>query len=82
MSATQKKSPIWVHFSELGGEKAKCNLCQNVYSYKGGTTGNLRKHLRTKHPTLVIEETVVEKRQWETASKYTNIIILISRTFY
>lgn len=63
MSITKKKSVIWLHYSELGEEKAKCNIYQNVYSYKGGTTGNLRKHLRIKHPTLILEESVVEKRQ-------------------
>lgn len=68
MSATQKKSAVWLHFSEEPGSKAKCNICRNTYSYKGGAIGNLRKHLKTKHPTLIIDETA-EKRQKESEGK-------------
>lgn len=57
MSPSQKKSPIWLHFTEIiTGQKAKCNICRNANSFKGGTTGNLRKHLRIKHPTVVLDE--------------------------
>lgn len=55
---SQKKSAIWLHFEEVNNNKAKCNLCHSLYSYHGGTTSNLRKHIRTKHPTIRIVEPV------------------------
>lgn len=56
-----KTSAIWLHFSAVSTDKAKCNLCNTIYSYKGGTTGNLKKHLKAKHPTIVLEETSTGK---------------------
>lgn len=47
-----KRSPIWLHFSVLTANTAKCNLCGNKYSFKGGSTSNLKKHLETRHPTV------------------------------
>lgn len=52
----QKKSAIWLHFEVVNDLKAKCNLCRSVYSSFGGTTSNLRKHMRNKHPTIQIED--------------------------
>ncbi|CAH2013573.1 unnamed protein product [Acanthoscelides obtectus] len=44
----------------------------------GGTTGNLRKHLRIKHPTIVIdEETAIqkeEKQEWGISEKVVAIV--------
>lgn len=51
----QKRSNIWIHFSIISNEKAKCHICKNIYSYKGGSLSNLKKHLKNKHPTLTIE---------------------------
>ncbi|KRT78170.1 hypothetical protein AMK59_7458 [Oryctes borbonicus] len=39
----------------MSEDKAECSICRSVYSYKGGTTSNLRKHLKTKHPTISFE---------------------------
>lgn len=44
-----KRSRVWTIFTSVGGEKAKCDLCKNLYSIKGGSTSNLRKHLLAKH---------------------------------
>nr|CAI5850151.1 unnamed protein product [Callosobruchus analis] len=44
-----------MHFTPETNEKAKCNICHIVYSHKSGTTSNLRKHMRIKHPTIEIE---------------------------
>ncbi|XP_063222172.1 E3 SUMO-protein ligase ZBED1-like [Bacillus rossius redtenbacheri] len=50
----QKTSQIWDYFSEVNNSdgKAKCNFCSKVISYKGGSTFNLTRHVRTIHPTI------------------------------
>lgn len=52
----QKRSVIWLYFSILSDAKAKCNLCRSIYSHKNGNITNLRKHLKTRHPTLMLDE--------------------------
>lgn len=44
-----KSSNVWQHFLEINKEKAKCKLCQKIYSRKGRTTSALLLHLKTKH---------------------------------
>lgn len=52
MSISVKKGIVWLYFSNTSlPDKAKCNLCKSVLSYKGTTT-NLRKHLEARHPTI------------------------------
>lgn len=53
----QKISAVWLHFGTISQEKAKCNICKNIYSYKNGSVTNLRKHLKNKHPTMILDET-------------------------
>ena len=49
-STTRKGSDVWRYFKKVNGEaKAKCDICQNLLAYRGGTT-NLRDHLVAKHP--------------------------------
>lgn len=46
-----------MHFSVVGStSKAKCSYCLNNISFSGGATGNLLRHLITKHPTVVIQK--------------------------
>ncbi|XP_050538181.1 zinc finger BED domain-containing protein 4-like [Daktulosphaira vitifoliae] len=45
----KKTSAVWKHFSVISDEKAKCSYCTNTFSYKGGSTANLLKHLKRKH---------------------------------
>lgn len=33
-------------------ERAKCNFCHVLISFKGGSTGNLLRHLKTKHTDI------------------------------
>ena len=53
---SQKRSAICLYFSVISDVNAKCNLCNNHYSYKGGNVSNLRKHLKTKHLSILLEE--------------------------
>lgn len=52
----QKRSAIWLHFGTISNEKAKRNICKNIYSYKNGSVTNLRNHLKNKHPTMMKQE--------------------------
>lgn len=49
MDSSRKRSDLWLHFTQQKNEKARCDLCKNIFSYKNGTTSNLRKHLANKH---------------------------------
>lgn len=44
-----KRSKLWTFFSQQSENKAKCDLCLSLYSVKGGSTANLKKHLISKH---------------------------------
>jgi len=52
--SSRKRSNIWLHFTpELNGGKARCDICRVLLAFTGGTTSNLAKHLRAKHPSVV-----------------------------
>ncbi|KAJ8932232.1 hypothetical protein NQ318_004434, partial [Aromia moschata] len=51
-----KRSVVWLHFTVISQESAKCNICGSVYSHKGGSTSNLKKHLDTRHYTFMQKE--------------------------
>lgn len=53
MEEKTKRSVIWLHFSVISPGCAKCNLCGSKYSYKGGSTSNLKKHLESRHHTFL-----------------------------
>lgn len=46
---SRKTSDIWYHFTTANNESAKCKYCSVSYSYKGGSTANLSRHLKRKH---------------------------------
>lgn len=46
----KKRSSIWSYFKENGNNKATCTFCSLQLSYKGGSTYNLTRHVKTKHP--------------------------------
>ncbi|XP_065368779.1 E3 SUMO-protein ligase ZBED1-like [Calliphora vicina] len=50
MSEKRKHSAIWLHFSEDGNKRAKCNYCKTSLSTSGGSHGNLSRHMKSKHP--------------------------------
>lgn len=54
MALSRKRSEVWYHFVEISNapNKASCNHCQKSISVVGGSTGNLTRHLKTKHPTI------------------------------
>lgn len=46
-----KKSEIWNFFSDEDNNKAKCNICKSLFSYRTSVT-NLKSHITRKHPTV------------------------------
>lgn len=48
----KKTSPVWQYVTLVGTGKIKCNLCQKQFQFTHGAVSNMRKHLRTKHPTV------------------------------
>ncbi|XP_073412762.1 zinc finger BED domain-containing protein 4-like [Dendrobates tinctorius] len=56
MTESRKRSSIWIHFHILSNIKAECKICNAKLSYRGGSTNNLHRHVRTVHPTVKIDE--------------------------
>ena len=47
---SKSDNPVWEHYDKCTTEdKAKCRKCGSIISCKGGTTSNLRGHLKAKH---------------------------------
>ena len=47
-------NPVWEHYKKsTKEEKAKCDHCGAMISCKGGTTGAMRNHLKSKHELTV-----------------------------
>lgn len=53
---TRKKSAIWNFFNPSGDTSAVCTTCKATISFKGGSTANLHRHLKSRHPTLQLAE--------------------------
>ena len=49
------RSEVWSHFSKVGETRVQCAVCKELYSYSGNTT-NLRFHLKTRHPEVVLSK--------------------------
>lgn len=49
---SKKRSKVWEHYSSQD-DKLHCIHCMRNISTKGGSTANLFRHLRLKHPKLV-----------------------------
>lgn len=51
-SAGRRRSWIWSHF-ELKDGSARCRICsENLQACKGGSTGNMHRHMSAKHPEV------------------------------
>lgn len=66
-----KTSEIWRHFNQINDNNAKCSYCSSVYSYKGGSTSNLNRHLKRKHS--IQYECASQKRQSILIGNYENV---------
>jgi hypothetical protein len=48
----KRTSGVWLYFDRSGGY-AHCKHCDTRYVYKGNSTGNLWRHMRTEHSSLL-----------------------------
>ncbi|CAI6372007.1 unnamed protein product [Macrosiphum euphorbiae] len=46
---SRETSDIWHNFKTVSSETAKCYYCSVSYSFRGGSTANLSRHLKRKH---------------------------------
>ena len=53
------RSSVWSHFRKVADTRVQCDVCKELYSYSGNTT-NLRFHLKTRHPEVVLSSKVEE----------------------
>ena len=56
MSESRRTSVVWTQFNYMSDTAAVCMICKAKLSTKDGSTANLRRHLRTKHPTVQLQE--------------------------
>lgn len=71
----KKRSDIWKHFCAVNSHTAKCNLCNILFSYKSGSTGNLKRHLQRKHPLCLeqrLEQTSSSTEMAQTSTQNAN----------
>lgn len=52
MFSTNKRSQVWNHFTRLNKNKSKCRHCSDVIITNNGSTSNLARHVKRKHPTV------------------------------
>ena len=51
-ATSTRSSDVWRYFKRIDGQpKVKCQLCGNIFAYRGGTT-NLRNQMMAKHSLL------------------------------
>ena len=53
-SRYRKTSQVWEYFSDIGDNKAKCNFCSKLISYRSGNIFNLNRHVHSVHPTICL----------------------------
>lgn len=53
---------MWNHFNLKSNTIAKCSYCSQEISYSGGSTGNLLRHIKTKHVTVNLNRQLREQR--------------------
>lgn len=68
---SRKRGLVWQYFSPTEQERAQCSFCPAVISFKGKSTNNLLRHLRTKHSdTPTVKQERIENFQSEDGSTY------------
>ncbi|XP_039290365.1 uncharacterized protein LOC111056277 isoform X5 [Nilaparvata lugens] len=51
------RSTVWLHFDRVEGNGGKCKYCSSRLSCAGGSTGNLTRHIKSKHPDINMSST-------------------------
>lgn len=55
-SQVPKRSSIWIYFNEHSRDLGKCSICGTIISTRGGSTSNLRRHIKAKHRKIALEK--------------------------
>ena len=66
----KSENPVWGCFlRSRNGDRAKCKICENTISCKGGSTGAMRNHLCLKHKILLKTKKAKQQVSLENANK-------------
>ena len=49
MAERTKRSKVWLYFTRVDVDSARCHKCDKSFACKGGNTSNLSKHLAKVH---------------------------------
>uniref|UniRef100_A0A182X0L2 BED-type domain-containing protein n=1 Tax=Anopheles quadriannulatus TaxID=34691 RepID=A0A182X0L2_ANOQN len=60
---------VWEHFIKQPEEKAKCVYCYSVLGCPKNVVGNLIRHLKSRHPSLVLEQERGQEALFEEVSR-------------
>uniref|UniRef100_A0A182THK3 BED-type domain-containing protein n=1 Tax=Anopheles melas TaxID=34690 RepID=A0A182THK3_9DIPT len=60
---------VWEHFIKQPEEKAKCVYCYSVLGCPKNVVGNLIRHLKSRHPSLVLEQERGQEALYEEVSR-------------
>lgn len=73
-SILKKRSNVWMHFIPIPSSfQAKCDT---LISHRGGSTSNLAKHIRSKHPALAEGLSTRSKKFQPTPNSTTTVMFL------
>ena len=61
MAERTKRSKVWLYFTRVDSDNARCLKCNKVFASKGGNTSGLSKHLAKVHHTQMQRCTVFDK---------------------
>src|SRR4029434_3421269 len=61
MTARQRRSKVWLYFTQKDDHRATCNACKTSLSSKGGKTTIIPKHLSILHAITLQECHVFER---------------------
>jgi hypothetical protein len=73
-SILKKRSNVWMHFIPIPSSfQAKCDT---LISHRGGSTSNLAKNIRSKHPALAEGLSTRSKKFQPTPNSTTTVMFL------
>jgi len=80
-SEMSKRSDIWNHFDDIGGDdKARCKFCRAEIGYRGGSTSALWKHAESKH-TQAVQAKLLSASQSSTSGASSSSSMTITSMF-
>ncbi len=56
----KRRGGVWKYFIADSNKRARCNLCSGLISFKGGSTTNLLRHMKSKHPSFNVPNRIYD----------------------